>query len=108
VQLSVASVSDAGTEDIKGVAFDLNTPLPTGLRITDITRTFQNSNTNTFTPEANIALNNVRSNCNGDNIPVGCKEPGFLSGNAGGGCDNTTTNAFNNGTCTDVPYDACE
>lgn len=78
VELSLASASNSGTEDIIGIAFDIqNDAVQTGLTIVNITRTTTAGSLSTFTPVFQIAANRIIGN--GGGPAVTCAAPGCFS-----------------------------
>jgi hypothetical protein len=59
VTLSLNSGSNSGTEDMIGVAFDINNDATSGLQIVDINRSTSNGTLSTFTPSVVIGANQV-------------------------------------------------
>jgi hypothetical protein len=77
VSLSLAPGSNSGTEDMIGVAFDIQNDAVAGLSVTDIQRATANGTLSTFTPTTVIGANQVS-----DGGPL---DPGFNT--SGGGSD---------------------
>ena len=75
VTLSLTDASNSGTEDIIGVAFDIQGDAVAGLQVTNILRSTTNGTLSTFTPATVIGANSVS-----DGGPL---DPGFST--SGGG-----------------------